>query len=76
MCLARYNIHTLDPKTRRIWACGNFCLFTSIALAVCVDAKQISHPALLHDIRGLLALLSVAFFVWLLYRMKNHSARD
>ena len=28
------NIRDYDPKTRRIWACGNLCLSTGLVLSL------------------------------------------
>ena len=76
MCLFRRNIPDLDPKTRRTWAYANLCLFTSIALAACVDPTWCRHPELLLGLRGFLLGLALVFFVRLGRRMRALRARS
>lgn len=76
MCQSRRNIRDLDSKTRRIWAVGNFCLFTSLAFTLFGEATRRNHPALVDGLRGFQIGLALVFVVWSTRRMRNPNARD
>jgi uncharacterized membrane protein YccC len=75
MCLSRRNIRDLDAKTRRIWAAGNLCLFTSLAFTLFGEGTRRNHLALVDGLRGFLIGLALVFLVWSTRRMLNPSAR-
>ena len=76
MCLSRRNIRDLDPKTRRIWAAGNLCLFASLASTLFFESLRHDHPALFDASRGFFIGLSLVFLVWSTRRMRNDLVPD
>lgn len=74
MCLSRRTIRDFDPKTRRIWAWGNLCLFTSLSFTLFGEGIRQNHPALFDGLRGFLNGLAIVFFLWSTRRMRNPDA--
>lgn len=62
MCLSR---RQLDPKSRRIFAAGNLCLFSGLALTLIFE-KGFGHryPALFDALRFLLVGSAIALLYW------------
>jgi hypothetical protein len=67
MCLLRRR--SLDPASRRLFAAGNFCLFSSLALASSVDGLGHRHPAVFLGLRVLLLCSAIG----LLFRSARRS---
>lgn len=65
------NIRDFDPKTRRIWACGNLCLTTGLMLTLFASNFGHRHPGLYDALRGFLLGMAVVFLFWSTRRMRN-----
>ena len=76
MCLAHRNIRDYDPKTRRIWAWGNFCLFTGASLMVFADGIGHRHPNFFLALRGFFMGMAVVFLFWSSRRMRSFGPRN
>ncbi len=61
MCLSN---RQLDPKSRRIYAAGNLCLFTAIALTIFRGGFANLHPALFDGLRFLMIGLAIGLLYW------------
>jgi hypothetical protein len=61
MCLFR---RQLDPKSRRIYAAGNLCLFAGIALTIFRGGFAHLHPVLFDGLRFLLIGLAIGLLYW------------
>ncbi len=61
MCLSH---RQLDPKSRRIYAAGNLCLFTGIALTIFRGGFAHHHPALFDGLRFLLIGCAIGLLYW------------
>ena len=66
MCLP---YRQLDAKSRRIYAAGNLCLFTGIALTMLADGFGHRHTVIYNSLRFLLMGLAIVFF----YRSKHRN---
>jgi hypothetical protein len=77
MCLFRCrNIREYDPKTRRIWVCGNLCLCTSLIMTSFAKGWGALHPAVFDATKGFLLGLAITFLICSGRRMRraNHCA--
>jgi hypothetical protein len=71
MCLLRRrNFRDLDPKTRRIWACGNLCVFASLGLTLYGSSFEHRHRAAFEVLRGFLLGMALVFLLWSGRRMR------
>jgi hypothetical protein len=61
MCLCS---RQLEPKSRRIYAAGNLCLFTGIALTIFRGGFAHLHPALYNGLRFLLMGCAIGLLYW------------
>lgn len=63
MCLAR---RQLDPTSRRIYAAGNFCLFTGLSLTLFFKGSgfAVSHPDLFLALRFVLICSAIVLLYW------------
>jgi hypothetical protein len=71
MCLLRRR--SLDPASRRLFAAGNFCLFSSLALAPLEDGHR--HPAVFLGLRVLLLCSAIGLLFWTARRSGSCAAR-
>ncbi len=53
-----------DPKSRRIYAAGNLCLFTGLALTIFHGGFAHRHPALYDGLRFLFIGLAIGLLYW------------
>ncbi len=65
-------IRDLDPKTRRIWSCGNLCLFTGLALAQVGEGLGHRYSILFFGLRGFLLGLAIVFLAWSARRARRN----
>ena len=72
MCLFR---RQLDPKSRRIYAAGNLCLFAGIALTIFRGGFAHLHPVLFAGLRFLLIGCAITLLYWSARRMRNCAPR-
>ncbi|MGO9777239.1 MAG: hypothetical protein ACLQGT_02590 [Terracidiphilus sp.] len=61
MCLAR---RQLDPKSRRIFAAGQLCLFSVVMLAIFVNSFGHGHAVLYFGLQFLLFCCAVGLLRW------------
>jgi hypothetical protein len=71
MCLAHRNIRNADPKTRRIWVCGNLCLIVGISMNLFASSWRPLHPDAFDALRGFLLGVAITFQLWSLRRMRR-----
>jgi len=74
MCITR-NISNYDPKTRRIWAIGNFCLIAGIAPTLFADSSRHLNPNLFDALRGFCTGMAIVFLFWSSRRIRNLNSR-
>ena len=69
MCLLRR--HPLDPKGRRIFAAGNFCLVSGLLLTLFAEDFGHRHPAIYRDLRFFLLGAAICLLLWSARRARN-----
>jgi hypothetical protein len=72
MCLARRrNFRDADPKTRRIWVCGNLCLIVGISMTLFASSWRALRPDVFDALHGFLIGAAITFQIWSLRRMRR-----
>ncbi len=61
MCLFR---RQLDAKSRRIYAAGNLCLFSGLALTLFAGSFGHRHPAIYDGLRFALMGAAISLLLW------------
>jgi hypothetical protein len=69
------NIRDYDPKTRRIWACGNLCLSTGLVLSLYATSFEHRHADAFAALRGFFMGMAIVFLFWSSRRMRSLNSR-
>lgn len=72
MCnCSRTSIRNADPKTRRLWSCGQICLVTGTSLTLFAAHFAQRHHNLFNALRGFFLGMALVFLFWSIRRMRR-----